>query len=78
MNVPKRKRGEFHINEFFDFSVVQSEHKIRFGLSAIKNVGYALVEKNNRRKEKNGNYKSISDFLERVDPKVIKKKQWKT
>jgi len=63
------------INESFsNFSVVPNEHKIRFGLSAIKNVGYALVEKIIEERKKNGNYKSISDFLERVDPKVINKK----
>lgn len=63
------------INESFsNFSVVPNEHKIRFGLSAIKNVGYALVEKIIEERKKNDNYESISDFLERVDPKVINKK----
>jgi len=63
------------INESFsNFSVVPNENKIRFGLSAIKNVGYALVEKIIDERKVNGAYKSISDFLERADPKVINKK----
>ncbi len=63
------------INESFsNFSVVPNENKIRFGLSAIKNVGYALVEKIIEERKTNGAYKSVSDFIERVDPKVINKK----
>ncbi|MDD4662124.1 MAG: OB-fold nucleic acid binding domain-containing protein, partial [Candidatus Pacebacteria bacterium] len=64
-----------HINESFaNFSVVPNENKIRFGLSAIKNVGYALVEKIIEERKENSFYKSIADFLERTDPKVINKK----
>ena len=64
-----------HINESFsNFSVVPNENKIRFGLSAIKNVGYALVEKIIEERKLNGPYKSIPDFLERSDSKVINKK----
>ncbi|MDD3919471.1 MAG: DNA polymerase III subunit alpha, partial [Candidatus Pacebacteria bacterium] len=63
------------INESFsNFSVVPNEHKIRFGLSAIKNVGYNLVEKIIDERKANGPYESIPNFLERVDPKVINKK----
>ncbi|MDD4358599.1 MAG: DNA polymerase III subunit alpha [Candidatus Pacebacteria bacterium] len=63
------------INESFsNFSVVPLQNKIRFGLSAIKNVGYALVEKIIEERKANGPYVSISNFIERVDPKVINKK----
>ena len=63
------------INESFsNFSVVPNENKIRFGLSAIKNVGYNVVEKIIEERKQNNSFKSISDFLERVDPKVINKK----
>ncbi len=63
------------INESFsNFSVVPNENKIRFGLSAIKNVGYNVVEKIIEERKAKGQFKSISDFLERVDPKVLNKK----
>ena len=63
------------INESFsNFSVVPNEHKIRFGLSAVKNVGYNIVEKIIEERKENGPYESIPNFLERVDSKVINKK----
>ncbi len=63
------------INESFsNFSVVPDKNQIRFGLSAIKNVGYNIVELIiNERKEK-GHFKSIQDFISRVDSKVLNKK----
>jgi len=54
--------------------VVPNEHKIRFGLSAVKNVGYNIVEKIIEERKENGPYESIPNFLERVDSKVINKK----
>ncbi len=63
------------INESFsNFSVVPNEHKIRFGLSAVKNVGYNIVEKIIEERKESGPYESIPNFLERVDSKVINKK----
>jgi DNA polymerase-3 subunit alpha len=63
------------INESFsNFSVVPEKYKVRFGLSAIKNVGYNVVELIiNERKDK-GDFKSIQDFISRVDSKVLNKK----
>lgn len=53
------------INEGFDgFSV--SNGKIRFSLSAIKNVGKSLVKALVLEREKNGKYKSMLDFFERL------------
>lgn len=53
------------INEGFDgFSV--SNGKIRFSLSAIKNVGKSLVKALVLEREKNGKYQSMLDFFERL------------
>ena len=47
---------------------------IRFGLSALKNVGGAATEAIVEEREKNGEFKSMTDFLERVDIKQINKR----
>lgn len=63
------------INESFsNFSVVPNENKIRFGLNAIKNVGYNIVELIINERKENGQFKSIQDFVSRVDSKVLNKK----
>ena len=54
------------INEGFDrFSV--SNGKIRFSLSAIKNVGKYLIKNLVKEREKNGKFYSLKDFLKRLD-----------
>ena len=56
------------INESgLDFTVVR-DGVIRFGLGAVKNVGSAAAESIIAEREKNGDYKSIFDLCERVDP----------
>ncbi len=63
------------INESFsNFSVVPEKNQIRFGLSAIKNVGYNIVELIVNERKKNGHFKTIEDFVSRVDSKVLNKK----
>jgi DNA polymerase-3 subunit alpha len=47
---------------------------IRFGLSAIKNVGTNVVRAIIQEREKNGKFKSIEDFITRVDSKDLNKK----
>ena len=49
-------------------------HAIRFGLSAIKNVGDNVVSAIVAEREKNGQYASLQNFLERVDDKNLNKK----
>ncbi len=51
-----------------DFAVV--EGKIRFGLTAVKNVGDAAAQAIVRAREEGGPFTSIWDFTERVDPQV--------
>ncbi|MCR4874680.1 MAG: DNA polymerase III subunit alpha [Clostridia bacterium] len=46
---------------------------IRFGLTAIKNIGEQVAEDIVNERKKNGEYKSLADFVNRVDPKVANK-----
>lgn len=48
--------------------------KIRFGLGAIKNVGTVPVENIVRERQKNGEYKSFTDFCERIADTQVNKK----
>jgi DNA polymerase-3 subunit alpha len=63
------------INESYsNFSVVPDKSQIRFGLSAIKNVGYNIVELIISERKDKGPYRSMQDFFSRVDSKVLNKK----
>jgi DNA polymerase-3 subunit alpha len=55
-----------------DFAVV--EGKIRFGLSAVKNVGEPAGRAIIRAREESGPFTSIWDFTERVDPQASNKR----
>ena len=48
--------------------------KIRFGLGSIKNVGVAVVDSIVLEREKNGPYKSFTDFCERIQDESVNKK----
>ena len=49
-------------------------HAIRFGLSAIKNVGKAAIKEILKARELAGDLKSLSDFCQRVDTQKVNKK----
>src|SRR5213596_4161265 len=55
-----------------DFAVV--EGKIRFGLSAVKNVGEPAARAIIRAREESGQFESIWNFCERVDPQASNKR----
>ena len=55
-----------------DFAVV--EEKIRFGLSAVKNVGEPAARAIIRAREEGGRFASIWEFCERVDPAAANKR----
>jgi DNA polymerase III subunit alpha len=55
-----------------EFMVV--EGNIRFGLDAVKGVGYAAVEAIKRAREEGGPFTSLWDFCERVDARAVNKK----
>ncbi len=63
------------INEsFVYFSVVPNKKQIRFGLAAIKNVGMAITETIVEERKKNGEFKSLNDFISRIKSKNLNKK----
>ena len=61
------------VNESFPtFSV--REGKLRFGLSAIKNVGIGAAQEIIRAREESGKFENIFDFVARVDLKSVNKR----
>src|SRR4051794_11687476 len=55
-----------------EFMVV--EGNIRFGLDAVKGVGFAAVEAIKRAREEDGPFSSLWDFCERVDCRTVNKR----
>ena len=47
---------------------------IRFGLGAIKAVGFMMMENVVSERKKNNQFIDIYDFAERMDPRAINKK----
>ena len=58
---------------FADF--YSENNNFYYALGAIKNVGYESVSNIIKERNKNGEFKSISDFLYRINPKDINKLQ---
>ncbi len=70
-----------NINESFGgFTVIgdskkpAGEHVIRFGLYTIKNLGKDIADAIIGERKKGGKYKSLADFLERINHKNLNKK----
>jgi DNA polymerase-3 subunit alpha len=62
------------INESYAAFTVNKDGNIRFGMAAIKGVGEAAVEYIIQEREKNGPYKNIYEFVERVNLSTVNKK----
>mgnify|MGYP001166915498 CR=1 FL=1 len=60
-------------NCFADFK--PEANKIFYGLGAIKSVGFEAISNILKEREKNGKFKSLVDFINRVDPKDVNKLQ---
>ncbi len=61
------------INEgYAHFSV--SDNSIRFGLRAIKNVGKSTIDSLVKEREKNGYYKSMTEFINRLEGRDLNKR----
>ncbi len=60
-------------NCFAEFKA--EKDKIYYGLGAIKNVGYEAISNIVKERVKNGKFKSIIDFINRVDSKDVNKLQ---
>jgi len=52
-----------------DFAVIND--RVRFGLAGVKNVGGAALDSIVEERKKNGGYKSLSDFCNRVDSRRV-------
>ncbi|HEU5298928.1 MAG TPA: DNA polymerase III subunit alpha [bacterium] len=62
-----------NVNESFEnFTVVGDA--IRFGLAAVKNVGFGSVEAILEARKAGGSFTSLLDLLERVDPRALNKR----
>ena len=57
-----------------DFRPIPDDNEIVFGLSAVRNVGSALVEQILEERDANGPFESFIDFVERVDYTVLNKR----
>jgi len=58
---------------FADF--VPKDNSLFYALGAIKSVGFEAISQIIKEREKNGIFKSISDFINRINPKNINKLQ---
>jgi DNA polymerase-3 subunit alpha len=57
-----------------DHEFMVLDGRIRFGLDAVKGVGFAAVEAIKRAREEGGPFTSLWDFCERVDNRAVNKK----
>ena len=62
------------INKSETYFSATTDGKIRFGIGALKNVGVGIVDTIIEEREKNGDFKSFEDFLERVSTQALNKK----
>jgi DNA polymerase-3 subunit alpha len=63
------------VNESFaGFAVVKDTKNIRWGLSAIKNVGAEIAEEIVRERKRNGSYNDLADILGRVRSNAFNRK----
>lgn len=61
------------INESYSKFTVKGD-KIRFGLAAIKNVGYNVVETIVESRNNKGNFESLMDFINKIDLSAVNKR----
>ena len=67
------------INEsFMDFAIVPETGHVRFGLSAVKGVGEAIVEEVEVERKRNGKFTSLVDFAKRMAGSKFNKKAWES
>ena len=58
----------------FKIEKITGKRGIRFGLSAIKNVGKAAIEAILSEREEKGDFKNLNDFVTRVNLRVVNRK----
>ena len=60
-------------NCYAEFKAIDG--KIYYGLGAIKNVGFEAISNIIKERQRNGNFQSLINFIERVDIKDVNKLQ---
>ncbi|SCN25950.1 DNA polymerase III subunit alpha [Clostridium sp. N3C] len=63
-----------NINQSFAKFTVKDDKTILFGLAAIKNAGYHVVESIVESRERKGKFKSLYDFCNKIDLAVVNKR----
>ena len=61
------------VNKSFDHFTVE-DGKIRYALAAIKSVGEGAVQSIVEEREKNGDFKTMTDFIDRIDSRNINRR----
>lgn len=64
------------VNESYHKFTVNKRGEIRFGMAGIKGVGEGAVADIINERDKNGEFKDIWDFTERVNLQTVSKKNW--
>ncbi len=64
------------VNESLANFTVINDQQIRFGLSAIKNLGSDVIEKIITERKNSGPFASLADFLQRIKTRNFNKKSW--
>ncbi|MFA9391252.1 MAG: DNA polymerase III subunit alpha [Prolixibacteraceae bacterium] len=64
------------VNESYHKFTVNKKGEIRFGMSGVKGVGAGAVADIIKEREKNGEFKDLYDFSERVNLSSCSKKNW--
>lgn len=63
------------INHSLDIFSVEGE-AIRYALAALKGVGEAAMDRLVKERDENGPFKDLADFMNRIDPKSMNKRQF--
>ncbi len=64
------------VNESLNNFTVIDQNNIRFGLNAIKNLGYDVITQIKEQRKIGGKFKNLKDFLLRIETKNFNKKSW--
>ncbi|MFN7038267.1 MAG: DNA polymerase III subunit alpha [Alphaproteobacteria bacterium] len=62
-------------NSIFSIETIKGKQAIRYGLGALKNVGISAMEDLTIERKNNGHFKDIFDFANRIDSKILNKRQ---
>ncbi len=62
------------VNESYSKFAVNEKKEIRFGLEAVKGIGTSAVNNIINERKKNGKFKSVIDFVERVNLQSVNKR----